>query len=40
MPPEILALTSKFLREPKKILVKREELTLEGISQFYIAVQT
>eukprot|EP00923_Selenidium_pygospionis_P027262 GHVN01048984.1.p2 GENE.GHVN01048984.1~~GHVN01048984.1.p2 ORF type:complete len:194 (+),score=28.93 GHVN01048984.1:820-1401(+) len=36
MPPEILELSEKFMRSPKKILVKKEELTLEGIRQFYI----
>lgn len=36
MPPEMLELTEKFMRNPKKILVKKEELTLEGIQQFYI----
>ena len=38
MPTEILALTSKFMRDPIRILVKRDELTLEGIKQFYVAV--
>jgi len=36
MPPEALELTSKFMRNPFKILVKQEELTLEGIRQFYV----
>jgi len=39
MPADILDLTSKFMREPKRILVKRDELTLEGIRQFYVAVE-
>lgn len=39
MPNEILSLTKHFMREPKKILVKSEDLTLEGISQYYIAVE-
>lgn len=38
MPNEILSLTQHFMRDPKKILVKKEHLTLEGISQYYIAV--
>jgi len=38
MPPEILKLTRHFMREPAKILVKNEELTLNGIQQYYIAV--
>jgi len=36
MPPEMLELTEKFMRNPQKILVNKEELTLEGIKQFYI----
>jgi len=27
------------MRDPKKILVKKEHLTLEGIAQYYIAVE-
>ena len=38
MPAEVLDVTKKFMREPVRILVKKEELTLEGIRQFYIAV--
>ncbi len=38
MPPDILELTTKFMRSPVRILVKRDELTLEGIRQFYIGV--
>jgi translation initiation factor 4A len=39
MPLEILKLTKQFLRDPAKILVKNEELTLEGIKQYYIAIE-
>jgi translation initiation factor 4A len=39
MPNDILGLTKHFMRDPKKILVKSEDLTLEGISQYYIAVE-
>eukprot|EP00667_Euglena_gracilis_P003628 EG_transcript_3639 len=39
MPPDVLELTSKFMRDPKRILVKKEALTLEGIKQFYVAVE-
>jgi superfamily II DNA/RNA helicase len=39
MPPEIESLTEKFMRNPIKILVKAEMLTLEGISQYYIALE-
>ena len=36
MPPEALEITRKFMSKPVRILVKREELTLEGIKQFYV----
>uniref|UniRef100_A0A0K8TQ74 Eukaryotic initiation factor 4A n=1 Tax=Tabanus bromius TaxID=304241 RepID=A0A0K8TQ74_TABBR len=39
MPPDVLAVSNKFMRKPVNILVKKEELTLEGIKQFYINVQ-
>jgi len=39
MPDDILAITDRFMRDPIKILVKKDELTLEGIKQFYVAVQ-
>lgn len=38
LPVEILELTNKFMNQPEQILVKNEELTLEGIQQFYISV--
>jgi len=38
MPTEVLEITDKFMRDPIRILVKKEELTLEGIKQFYISV--
>jgi len=38
MPAEVLEVTKKFMRDPIRILVKRDELTLEGIRQFYISV--
>lgn len=39
MPEEVLELTEKFMRDPIRILVKKEQLTLEGIKQFYVAVE-
>lgn len=39
MPNDVLEVTKKFMRDPVRILVKRDELTLEGIKQFYIAVE-
>eukprot|EP00045_Choanoeca_perplexa_P001329 m.18979 g.18979 ORF g.18979 m.18979 type:complete len:407 (+) comp10876_c0_seq1:109-1329(+) len=38
MPVDVLEVTNRFMREPVRILVKKEELTLEGIKQFYINV--
>ena len=32
-------MTKHFMRDPTKILVKNQELTLEGIKQYYIAVE-
>ena len=39
MPQDVLEVTTKFMRDPVRILVKKAELTLEGIKQFYIAVE-
>jgi len=39
MPNEILQLTERFMRDPVQILVKKEELTLDGIKQYYVAVE-
>jgi translation initiation factor 4A len=39
MPPEILKLTTDFMRDPIRILVKKDELTLEGIAQYYIPIE-
>lgn len=38
MPNDLYALTEKFMRNPVKILVKTEQLTLEGIKQYYVAI--
>ncbi|ESO86452.1 hypothetical protein LOTGIDRAFT_207101 [Lottia gigantea] len=38
MPTDVLEVTERFMRDPIRILVKKEELTLEGIRQFYIHV--
>ena len=39
MPADVLEVTKRFMRDPIRILVKKEELTLEGIRQFYIEVE-
>jgi translation initiation factor 4A len=38
MPEEMLTLSDKFMRDPVKIIMKTEELTLECIQQYYIAL--
>lgn len=40
MPQEVLELTDSFMEDPTRILVRAEELTLEGIRQFYIGANT
>ena len=39
LPSYINSITSKFMRDPIKIFVKSESLTLEGISQFFVAIE-
>ncbi|XP_022835991.1 eukaryotic initiation factor 4A-III-like [Spodoptera litura] len=39
LPHEVLEMTSKFMTNPLRILVKRDELTLEGIKEFFINVE-
>uniref|UniRef100_A0AC34RT66 ATP-dependent RNA helicase n=1 Tax=Panagrolaimus sp. JU765 TaxID=591449 RepID=A0AC34RT66_9BILA len=39
MPSEVLDVTKKFMRDPIRILIKKEEITLEGIRQFYIMIE-
>jgi translation initiation factor 4A len=40
LPEDLIALTDKFMRDPVRILVKSEQLTLEGIRQYYIGLDT
>jgi superfamily II DNA/RNA helicase len=39
LPENIYALTDQFMRNPVKIKVAAEQLTLEGIKQYFVAVQ-
>jgi len=36
LPHEVLEITGKFMTDPLRVLVKRDELTLEGIKQFFV----
>lgn len=40
MPPELHTLSNKFMRNPVRILVKSEMLTLRGIAQYHVALET
>jgi superfamily II DNA/RNA helicase len=39
LPYDVLEMTTKFMTDPIRILVKRDELTLEGIKQLFVAVE-
>ena len=39
IPEDIIELSDKFMTNPMKVLVKKEALTLEGITQFYINIK-
>ena len=39
LPVDVLDMTRKFMNDPVRILVKRDELSLEGIKQFYVNVE-
>tara|TARA_B100001123_G_scaffold451052_1_gene626396 strand:- start:3325 stop:4467 length:1143 start_codon:yes stop_codon:yes gene_type:complete len=39
MPDDILNITYKFMNDPLKLLVQKDNLTLEGIRQYYIAME-
>lgn len=39
MPQDVLEVTTKFMRNPVRILVKKDELTLEGIKQYFINLE-
>jgi ATP-dependent RNA helicase len=39
LPHDVLEMTHKFMSKPINILVKRDELTLDGIKQFFVSVE-
>lgn len=39
MPSEVYEVSNKFMRTPTRILVKKAELTLDGIKQYFVQVQ-
>jgi superfamily II DNA/RNA helicase len=40
MPPAILQLTGRFMRDPVKITMQPQELNLEGIKQYFVAINS
>ena len=36
-PPQVLEMSKKFMNNPTEILIPQEEITLEGIKQFYVS---
>ena len=40
MPLSALEITEKFMNKPLHLLIKNNELTLEGIKQFYVALDS
>ncbi len=40
LPREVMLLTDKFMQSPIHITMKREELSLDGIEQYYLAMYT
>jgi translation initiation factor 4A len=40
MPPDVVQLTDLFMKNPVKIMIKQDELSLDGISQYYIALNS
>jgi translation initiation factor 4A len=38
LPQDIMDISARFMKNPLSILVKKNELTLEGIKQYYIAI--
>lgn len=39
MPKEILSITDGFMRDPVKILLKNEDVTLHGIKQYFVSLE-
>jgi len=39
IPLEIMDISTRWMKNPETILVKKDQLTLEGIKQFYIAIE-
>ncbi len=39
LPPEVLEMTNKFMADPVRVLVRRDEVSLAGIRQFFVDVE-
>jgi ATP-dependent RNA helicase len=40
MPRDVLELTEKFMEDPIRILIKREEVSVSAIKQFHVNVES
>ena len=39
LPQDIVDISNRFMKNPQSILVKKSELTLDGIKQYYVAIE-
>lgn len=39
IPPDMMKITNKFMNNPLQILVKKNDVTLDGIKQYYVAIE-
>ena len=39
LPPDVLQMTKRFMRNPVEVILKKESLNLEGIKQHFVALQ-
>ena len=39
MPPHAIEITEKFMKNPVRLLIKNEMVTLDGISQYYLGIE-
>ena len=39
IPNEMMEISTRFMKSPETILLKKDQLTLEGIRQFYVAIE-
>ena len=40
LPTEVIDISSRFMKDPVRVTVKQDQLTLEGIAQYFVAMET